>query len=272
MRSRRPLVQTLSSRLEYCALLVRQTKPASILITDIALEQNHDQLQLFVDIARYIRANSQHSQVAVPAIHNGSNKRKAESTIPGNEDVKLKKQCQTSSSPVGPIAIIANDISVSIPVRKKLQVQFLDTGSRTGGLVICNPADSSILHEFSWRDIAHAFLLPVPEKAQAASTFVVLLHPETDLPERQFAWTIAANANTSAWEVAETSLAGETACQVMTTALERGLATVSKTITKPLRDEFASTVVQGHRRDETAFHVKAHIGSKDGASSLLPKL
>jgi hypothetical protein len=46
--------------------------------------------------------------------------------------------------------------------------------------------------------------------------------------------------------------------------LNKELKSYKKKVVFPNENEFASAIVQSHRKEEKAFHVKAHRGAKDG--------
>lgn len=50
--------------------------------------------------------------------------------------------------------------------------------------------------------------------------------------------------------------------------LNTELAPFRKKVVFPAEKEFASAIVQSHRKEEKAFHVKAHRGAKDGTFSI----
>ncbi|KAF1820162.1 Rtt106-domain-containing protein, partial [Dissoconium aciculare CBS 342.82] len=54
------------------------------------------------------------------------------------------------------------------------------------------------------------------------------------------------------------------------TQLNGLLAPYNRAVTRPSDAEFASSVPQSHRKGETAYHVKAHRGSKEGYLFFLP--
>ena len=101
-------------------------------------------------------------------------------------------------------------------------------------------------------------LLPVPEKAKRQHNFVII--PSSSV--EPIIWTVfepsvkelAAGANE---EPAYTS-----------NLLNKELKPFGKKVVFPDENEFASAIVQSHRKEEKAFHVKAHRGAKDGLSSL----
>lgn len=104
----------------------------------------------------------------------------------------------------------------------------------------------------------HAFLLPAPEKAQRAQNFVVILNRK-EKDEDQYMWTVPETVP-KGMDLPE----GETLVTVMRRTIDAQLKPHGKTVTLPEDDEFASAVVQSHRKGEAAYHVKAFVGSKDG--------
>lgn len=102
------------------------------------------------------------------------------------------------------------------------------------------------------------FCLPVPEKTKRQHNFVVI--PTSPITE-PIIWTV--------FEPTKKELdAGANEEPTYTAgALNKELKSFNKKVVFPNEDQFASAIVQSHRKNEKAFHVKAHRGAKDGASN-----
>lgn len=57
---------------------------------------------------------------------------------------------------------------------------------------------------------------------------------------------------------------GDTYITVTEPELNQLLQPYGKHVIRPTEDEFASSIPQAHRKDEKAYHVKAHKGTKEG--------
>lgn len=107
------------------------------------------------------------------------------------------------------------------------------------------------------------FCLPVPEKAKRQHNFVAIpynahgLIPIAPGGPEPIIWT--------AFEPGPKDTDAPNEPQHTANLLQTQLATFEKSVVFPDEDEFASAIVQSHRKDEVAFHVKAHRGSKDGS-------
>ena len=152
--------------------------------------------------------------------------------------------------------------------------------SRHGTQARIHDARRALTDEYCPAD--QVFCLPVPEKAQRAHNFVVFLHPRPDtadgtsaVAEEQFVWTVPealpkavssnSNANNGAADGAPTRLLdGETPVDATRRVMDGQLLALGKAVEVPDKDEFASALPQANRKGEVAFHVKAHVGSKEG--------
>lgn len=118
--------------------------------------------------------------------------------------------------------------------------------------------------QIAWRKIEFAFCLPVPEKAARASYFVLILARSGD--DQESAGGIGGTAPQYVWSCPDRVL-GKEAGDNNGDAESWSLALASAGALQLVRSaaqEFASAVAQPHRKGELAYHVKAHVGSKEG--------
>ncbi|KAL9616084.1 MAG: hypothetical protein Q9160_009003 [Pyrenula sp. 1 TL-2023] len=177
------------------------------------------------------------------------------------------------------------DLSFSIPVRKKLKFQMWGNGfsaidQKTG--------------EGEWymngKHFQHAFRLPVPEKAQKQSMFILLpdggngtgqppLMPDSWRPEPAvFAVADNQKAQVAARILDETLMSDSKLKddiangRPLEAMLKRWIGANSlenECLIEPNEKEFASAIPEAHRKSEKAFHVRAFRGTKDGFLFLL---
>ena len=113
------------------------------------------------------------------------------------------------------------------------------------------------------------FCLPLPEKAKRQHNLIVIpvngdgVNPVPDsviAPPEPIVWTFAEATGKDVKEGEDPGPAPIAA------AINECLAKegVGKKVVFPDEKEFASAIVQSHRKGEKAFHVKAFRGSKDG--------
>ena len=160
------------------------------------------------------------------------------------------------------------DVSFSIPQRKKLKLSINKAAS--AGLYAVNSSGTS---EFgvNWDCVRDIVCLPVPEKAQAQYNFCVLSATTDGLATDQIVWTVPDGVPKDGTFTGLTnSYPDETYCTILTTFLNEALKPYKKRVVEPDKKEFASQVVQAHRKGEPASHIKAFRGSKDGFLFLLP--
>jgi hypothetical protein len=102
----------------------------------------------------------------------------------------------------------------------------------------------------------------VPEKAKRQHNFVAIpknahgLTPIAPGAPEPVIWT--------AFEPAAKDTDAPKEPQHTAELLNKQLKHFGKNVVFPDENEFASAIVQSHRKGEVAFHVKAHRGSKDG--------
>ena len=159
------------------------------------------------------------------------------------------------------------DLSFSIPQRKKLKLSI--NSSVSGGLRAVNPSGTS---EFGvkWDCVREIVCLPVPEKAQVQFNFCILSATTDGTAADQIVWTVPDSIpKAGTFTSLTTSRPGESYRTILTAVLNEALKPYKKRVTEPNKQEFASQVVQAHRKGESAYHIKAFRGSKDGFLFLL---
>lgn len=222
----------------------------------IAKAPEHE--SLFGDIAHYIN-HLQHtsSQESLKSQdEQPSKKRKLEQRPIDTEGWDKKSVCEVT------------DLSFSIPQRKKLKLSV--NKSASAGLHAINASGTS---EFgvNWDCVRDIVCLPVPEKAQAQYNFCVLSATTDGLATDQMVWTVPDSVpKDGAFVGSTTSQSGETYRTLLVAILNQALKPYKKRVVEPDKQEFASQVVQAHRKAESAYHIKAFRGSKDGFLFLLP--
>ncbi|KAI9806188.1 MAG: hypothetical protein M1825_006303 [Sarcosagium campestre] len=176
------------------------------------------------------------------------------------------------------VLLTVADVSFSVPQRKKMTLELTDRGLRAR-----LPATGDIALDVAWTDFDHAACLPVPEKTQRQYSFC--LFPTASSGSDALVWTVPDAAPDSA----SGKLKGEAPIKTETGTGEDATAIGTQqtyrtllidvlnqllpnrvTVQEPRADEFASALVEAHRKSEKAYHVKAFRGSKDGYLFLLP--
>ncbi|KAM0795068.1 hypothetical protein BDR22DRAFT_624231 [Usnea florida] len=160
------------------------------------------------------------------------------------------------------------DVSFSIPQRKKLKLSISKIAS--AGLRAVNASGSP---EFGveWDCVRDLVCLPVPDKAQAQYNFCIFSATADGIATDQIVWTVPDSVpKDGAFVGLASSLSGETYRTVLISILNAALKQYKKRVIEPDKREFASQVVQAHRKGESAYHIKAFRGSKDGFLFLLP--
>jgi hypothetical protein len=181
-----------------------------------------------------------------------------------------------------PVLLEVKDISVTAPHRKKYDICFTKhfLYARASGTSV--PAQGVV---YPWKDIEHAFYLPVPDKAQAQYNYV-LLPRDSYLPTAKQAstnpagrhqpleplvFTIPATAPKPGGVAGPSSAAAEAVSDTYSSLFHWALTTSMRSagnhscqLVASDPKLFHSVARQPHRPNEKAVHVKAFRGSKDG--------
>ena len=228
------------------------------MLTIIQTAKAPEHESLFRDIAQYItllKHGSGHGNLGGQNDHL-SKKRKME-----------HRPVDTEGWDKGTVYNVA-DVSFSIPQRKKLKLSI--NNSASAGLRAVNASGTP---EFgvNWDCVRDLVCLPVPDKAQAQYNFCILSATSDEIATDQIVWTVPDSVPKDGTFVGLTSsLSGETYRTVLISILNGALKHYKKRVIEPNKQEFASQVVQAHRKREPAYHIKAFRGSKDGFLFLLP--
>ena len=159
------------------------------------------------------------------------------------------------------------EISFSIPQRKKLN---LDIGKlSTQGIRGRGPADEvEILAK--WSDVREIACLPVPEKSQPQYNFCVFTQSNGHAAYDQMLWAVPNIApKDGSYDSNEFIKPGETYRSLLIATINASLKPYMKHIIEPSDVEFSSQLAQAHRKGETAYHIKAFRGAKEGFIFLL---
>lgn len=121
-----------------------------------------------------------------------------------------------------------------------------------------------------WDQVQDVFCLPVPEKAQAQYNFCIFSSVGGESAGEQLLWTVPSTIPKSGTITGEIGVQpDDTYRSFLVSAINKALKSRKKHVVEPTAAEFASQIAQAHRKGETAFHVKAFRGSKDGFLFLL---
>ncbi|KAF9693704.1 hypothetical protein EKO04_008260 [Ascochyta lentis] len=233
-----------------------------------AIDQNPSQNTLFRDISAYIL-----SQASQPPSEPVTKKRKLEEGNGAQNGTAAT--APTTTAAVGGNLTSASTkafksysgVSFSIPQRKKFTLELVD---RKDGGIRAVGATGNVEFTLAWRDVDQVFCLPVPEKAKKQHNFIIIpVHGDgvNPVPEElkgsvpePIVWTFE---ELTGKNVVEGEDPGPSP---MAEAIHHCLiqAGTGKEVVFPDADEFASAIPESHRKNEKAYHVKAHRGSKEG--------
>ncbi|MCJ1364776.1 hypothetical protein MMC16_003893 [Acarospora aff. strigata] len=233
-----------------------------------AIAQSPHHTALFNDIATYTQTLRSSNPISLP---NGE--------PPPSKKRKLDDSSSTNGTPrASPPEwkkgyYTVPDMSFAVPQRKKFTLEISE--SPLEGLRARNATTGAIEFGLAWKDVQHVVCVPVPDKAQRKYTFCVFptygdgvtVPPEGTLPVEPMVWTVPdavpKNVALGKDKDIEAVLDGSYKDYVLR-ILNSSLGLVGKKVIGPEEREFASTLVQAHRKGEKAFHVGAFRGSKDG--------
>ncbi|KAM3420635.1 hypothetical protein BST61_g3892 [Cercospora zeina] len=222
---------------------------------------------VFADIARYVRGGT--ATLAVP---------------PGNSKKRKLDDAQTSTHGASAAAGIANpsttfeckNVSFQVPARKKLKLQLVaeQSDSRRREVRLLNAHTNDIEYAIPNAQIDQIFCLPVPEKQQRQSSFVILplagAVGADGTPCEQIVFTMNATKPDDAASSSRAKADQDNYISVTEPELNDVLHAYGKQVIRPDENEFASSIPQSHRKGEKAYHVKAHRGTKEGYLFFLP--
>ena len=154
-----------------------------------------------------------------------------------------------------------------MPQRKKLR---LDLGKLPEQGIRAQTPAGEVEASTKWADVMEVACLPVPEKAQAQYNFCVFTTTSDGLPADQILWTVPdIDPKEGTVDPNIHKLTTGKYRTLLLAAINHGLAPHKKRVTEPSDQEFASQLAQAHRKGETAYHIKAFRGAKDGFLFLL---
>ncbi|KAL2196678.1 putative chaperone protein [Corynascus similis CBS 632.67] len=187
-----------------------------------------------------------------------------------------------------PVLLEVKDISVTAPQRKKYDLCFTKSFlyARASGTSV--PVQGIV---YPWKDIEHAFYLPVPDKSQAQYNYVLLprdsylptvKQASTNTNDRQqplepLVFTVPATAPKPGSIGGPSAAAAEPVSDTYSSLFHWALVTSMRSagnhacqLVASDPKLFHSVARQPHRPGEKAVHVKAFRGSKDGFLFFLP--
>ncbi|KAG0639568.1 hypothetical protein HOY80DRAFT_77577 [Tuber brumale] len=217
----------------------------------IAKEPKHS--TVFQKIGKYILSlkGAEEPPSKKRKVEDGKNGVKRE--VKGEEDVALGK---------GDIVITVKEISFSVPARKRFTLLLTN-----GSMSAVNAATGAVEFGVPWNEIQYVACLPVPDKAARQWNFCIFPKGAEGLGDGSadaFVFTIPDGAPKTATGDGmgaghDTSSYRSLLVAVFNSLLGRGM-----NVLEPDEKAFYSAVPQSHRKGEKAFHVKAHVGSKEG--------
>lgn len=221
--------------------------------------------QLFVELAGHVNPANNNAPNGTAA----SKKRKLEHDAP--VAVKYESSANGISNPV--VAFDCKDVSFQIPTRKKLKLQLVSDESdpTRQEIRLLHPQTNDLDYAFPAEQADEVFCLPVPEKQQRQWSFCVFPKSGATATDgtnlEHIVFTLNETAPVGATAKDFTATEDDTYINVTENAMNKMLEKYGKRVVRPTDVEFASSIPQAHRKGEKAYHVKAHRGSKEGASS-----
>ncbi|EME83739.1 uncharacterized protein MYCFIDRAFT_172814 [Pseudocercospora fijiensis CIRAD86] len=174
------------------------------------------------------------------------------------------------------LAFECKNVSCAVPARKKLKLQIIADQSepRKREVRLLNNTTNETEYTLSNAQIDQVFCLPVPEKQQRQSNFVILPKAGATNPDgtpcEQIVFTMNETKPDDANSSTRAKVEGDTYITVTDAELNALLQPDRRQVIKPTEAEFASSIPQSHRKGEKGYHVKAHRGTKEGYLFFLP--
>ncbi|KXT07824.1 hypothetical protein AC579_7084 [Pseudocercospora musae] len=243
-------------------------------IIDAANRYPRDLPTLFWDIAKHVIATSTGSGGGCAT---NSKKRKLDEATSSNHQPTANGNSNHSTHIAQPaLAFECKNISFAVPVRKKLKLQIIADQSHPSRreVRLLNNTTNEAEYTLSNSQIDQVFCLPVPEKQQRQSNFVILSKSGATnadgTPCEQIVFTMNETKPDDAISSTRAKVEGDTYITVTDAELNALLQPYGKQVIRPTEAEFASSIPQSHRKGEKGYHVKAHRGTKEGYLFFLP--
>ncbi|GAB7361404.1 hypothetical protein MBLNU230_g1460t1 [Neophaeotheca triangularis] len=229
---------------------------------DVGKTYGEEVQQMILDVAENVAASAAKRTSTLQAEEAASNKRKLQEEIDSFNVEPPSKAAKTEYE--APVVFWCKDVSFAMPARKKLKLEFLSGDSiASQSIRAINQQTQQVDFSIPVEDIEQTFCLPVPEKAARQHNFVI--YPkESSTASEPFVFTLG---EIPIKEDAISTAGGDVSGRydkVVAAELSQLLAHQNKSLISPRDEDFASAIPQPHRKNETAYHVKAHRGSKDG--------
>ncbi|PWW78994.1 hypothetical protein C7212DRAFT_350224 [Tuber magnatum] len=180
----------------------------------------------------------------------------------GKNGVKEEVKVEDVALGKGSVVITVKEISFSVPARKKFTLLLTNSS-----MSAVNAATGAVEFGVPWSEIQYVACLPVPDKAARQWNFCVFPKGAEGLGDGSsdaLVFTIPDGAPKTATGDGmgaghDTSTYKSLLIAVFDSLLDKGTKVLG-----PDEKVFYSAVPQSHRKGEKAFHVKAHVGSKEG--------
>lgn len=230
--------------------------------------------ELLVDIANFINRGQDDGTAQIPT-SNGS-----APIEPANKKRKIDPENPLDRSLPASFAVDfeSNDVSFSMPLRKKLRLQLVhEKDDQQAKAIHLRQGQTGALElAMDAKDVDQIFCLPVPDKAQRQKNFVITVKDDATAVDGAPIEPIVFTVNEVKGKHERVSLAthgeDETLADITLRELDHFVKSLGKKTIVPDEREFASAIVQAHRKNEKAYHVKAFRGSKEGMVLLLNPL
>ncbi|KXS93704.1 hypothetical protein AC578_3839 [Pseudocercospora eumusae] len=244
-------------------------------IIDAANRYQGDLPALFWDIARHVIATGSSGGGSAQAPN--AKKRKLDEATSSNHQPIANGNANHSTHIAQPaLAFECKNVSFAVPARKKLKLQIIADQSEPSRreVRLLNNTTNELEYTLPNAQIDQVFCLPVPEKQQRQSNFVIL--PKAGAtnadgtPCEQIVFTMNETKPDDANSSTRAKVEGDTYITVTDAELNALLQSFGKQVIRPTDAEFASSIPQSHRKGEKGYHVKAHRGTKEGYLFFLP--
>lgn len=217
--------------------------------------------QLFADLSEYVLSLKDDVD---PQSQTNAKKRKL-----GNEPLNDYVVPQVVSTRQDIAFFECNDVSVQVPVRKKMRVSLVhDDQGEKKSITLVDQASLQTGFAVPIQEIEEVFGLPMPDKQVRQTNFAVFpKRTALDVTGKALEQMVfVMNDAPVSGAVKFSSGIGEhdTFISVTQRALDAWLNAYGKRVVTPSASEFASSIPQSHRKGEKAYHVRAHRGSKEG--------
>ncbi|KAL9049018.1 MAG: hypothetical protein Q9162_007431 [Coniocarpon cinnabarinum] len=178
-----------------------------------------------------------------------------------------------SNSITAPLLASIKNISFSLPLRKKCRLEIYGKkGDRNGGVKVVDQSTGETEAEMMVSSIEQAIVTPLPDRPNITYNYCILPVTPNPLSPTPFSIVFTVSSPVPSSEVlnvTDSAISSNIAqyqnfAPLLNDLFNVPLSVQGKSVLEPNPNEFVSSIVQAHRKNEKSWCTKAWVGSKEG--------